>query len=77
MEQGELRMYLPGAEMGGVWSARGAIRIRTAADGRVTAMAIPDPGAWAGRRNALADLVAQTLGVHRDEAVDALNRIDL
>ena len=70
-------MYLAGGDTGGSWSAHGAIRIRTAADGRVTAMAIADPRAWARRRNALADLVAQTLGVHRDEAVDALSRIDL
>jgi hypothetical protein len=45
------------------------------ADGRVVAVAVVDDGSWPS--TLLADLIAQQLAVHRDEAIQAVLEVGL
>lgn len=71
-ERQELLVSLASARAADAWQPKGAIRIQRSADGSPCAVAIPDYRKWANRRNALADLIAQELRIHQDDAVQAL-----
>ena len=53
----------------GPWIQRGELHVQADANGVVVSLVLPNLRQRAGNLMVLADLIAQTLGVERDEAV--------
>jgi len=74
IERGEIVARLLGVPDGGPLQARGSFKVQVV-DGRVVAVVVVDDGGW--RTAILADLIAQQLDVHRDEAIQAVLEANL
>ena len=71
----ELRVFLAGTPRAGDWRGTGDVRALTLPDGTVTGVAIRRYHKHADNRQVLVDLIARTLGAHRDEVVDVVARL--
>jgi hypothetical protein len=67
--RGQIVARLRGMAQDAPLQARGRFFVQLAGD-RVVAVTVADDGTWSA--TILADLIAQQLGVHRDEAIQAV-----
>ena len=71
----ELCAFLLDAARTGEWRGSGDVRTLVQADGTVTGLSIRNYHRYADNRLVLVDLIARTLGAHRDDVVDAVARL--
>jgi hypothetical protein len=74
VERGEIVARLQQAPDDGPLQARGRFKVQVI-DRRVVAVAVVDDGSWSN--TILADLIAQQLGIHRDDAIQAVLEANL
>ena len=74
VERGEIVARLEEAPDDGPRQSRGRFKVQMI-DQRVVAVAVVDDGSWSS--TILADLIAQQLGVHRDDAIQAVRQAKL
>jgi hypothetical protein len=71
----ELRAFLRDAERTGEWRGSGDVRTLVQPDGTVAGLSVRGYRKYADNRLVLVDLIARSLGAHRDDVVDAVARL--
>jgi hypothetical protein len=71
----ELRVFRRGGARTGDWRGTGDVRTLVQPDGAIAGLSIRGYRKYADNRLVLVDLIARTLGAHRDDVVDAVAQL--